>query len=472
MSDKDLFPELDDLFRPRSVAIIGLPQGMKTGKLFLFALQDMGFSGPIYAVNPNASVIDGIRCYPGILDVAGDVDMAIILVGRQAAPDVVRQCAQKGVKAAVLFTAGYRETGTEEGRRIEQQMVQTARQAGMRLFGPNCMGIYAPRAGLSFFPGLSREPGRLGLISHSGSLANILGRQAKEKGLAFSKAVSLGNEADLQSADFLAYFADDPETEVIGGYIEGIKDGPYFFRALQVAAAAKPVILWRVGLTPEGGRAASSHTGALAGSEKIWNGLVNQCGAVSVFGWDQWVETMMAFYLLPKAAGRRMAIISGPGGLAVSAAEAVGRQGLQMAELSGHTVDALAGHVPPTGTSLANPVDVSLTAHMDMNIFARAASLVAADPGVDAVTVIGSGLDEATNDQYIEAMIRAHRESGKPFLAVAIAGMPPDTGEKFCRAGVPFFDTAEKAMAAYARVADYYERPARPAGSAGLAASR
>ncbi len=456
-ANDSIFKELDALFKPRSIAIVGLPQGMKTGKLFLLALQDMGFPGPIYPVNPKAERIDGLSCYPSVSAIDAQVDLAIVLVARQLAPQVVAECAQKGVKSVVLFTAGYKETGTEAGRRIEAELVETARSGGMRLFGPNCMGIYAPRSGLSFFPGLSKEAGHLGLISHSGSLANIIGRQAEEKGLAFSKVVSLGNEADLQCADFLTYFADDPETMVIGGYIEGVKDGGYFLDALKTAAAKKPVILWRVGLTPEGSRAAASHTGALAGKERIWQGLMNQCGVISVAGWAEWVETLMAFYLLPQVSGKRLAIISGPGGLAVSAAEAVGREGLEMAGLSKRTVDALSQTIPPTGTSLANPVDVSLTAHMDMRIFARTAALVAADPGVDAVVMIGSGLDEDTNKQYAEAMINARNSSGKPFLIVAIPGMPQEAGRVFCRAGLPFYETAEKAISAYARLIHYYK---------------
>lgn len=457
MAQKDQrFKQLDELFRPRSVAIVGLPQGMKTGKLFLTALQDMGFAGPIYPVNPKAAVIDGLTCYPAVSAISDPVDLAIILVGQQFAPDVVKKCAAKGVKAVVLFTAGYKETGTEAGRRIEAEMVETARAAGMRIFGPNCMGLYVPRTGLSFFPGLSREPGHLGLISHSGSLANILAGQAESKGLAFSKAISLGNEADLQCADFLDYFAQDAETRVIGGYIENIKSGTYFLDALKKAAAVKPVILWKVGLTPEGSRAASSHTGALAGSEKIWRGVINQCGAIQVAGWEQWVNTMMAFYLLPHATGKRMAIISGAGGMAVAAAEAAGRQGLKLAEISSTTANKLAKHLPPSGTSRANPFDLSLAAHMDPTFFIHAAGLVAADPHVDAVVVIGSGLDESTNNQYVAAMIEARRQSGKVFLIVAIPGMPAETGKAFCRAGLPFFETAEEAMAAYARVTAYY----------------
>jgi acyl-CoA synthetase (NDP forming) len=456
LENKLLFSQLDELFYPKSVAIVGLPQGMKTGKLFLLALRDMGFSGPIYPVNPNADIIDGLICYPDVASIDAPVDMAIVLVGRDAAPEIVKQCAQKGIKGVVLFTAGYRETGTEKGRRLEEEMVVTARAAGMRLFGPNCMGLYVPASGLSFFPGLCRKSGGLGLISHSGSLANIIGREAEKMGLAFSKAVSLGNEADLQSADFLSYFAQDPQTSLIGVYLEGVKDGRYFFDALKAASCKKPVVLWRVGLTEEGGRAACSHTGAMAGSEKIWDGLIRQSGAVAVAGWDQWVETMMAFYLLPQASGRRVAIISGPGGLAVSAAEAVGRQGLELAELCRETKQHLAAYVPPTGTSLSNPVDVSLNAHMDMDIFRNAAKAVAADHGVDAVCVIGSGLDEKTNNAYIDAMIRAQNESGKPFLIVGIAGMPQETGPRLCSAGLPFFQTPERAMGAYDRVTGYH----------------
>jgi acyl-CoA synthetase (NDP forming) len=431
---------------------------MKTGKLFLLALMDMGFPGPIYPVNPSAEVIDGLTCYPSVSAIEAEVDLVIVLVSQNLAPGVVRECAAKGVKGVVLFTAGYKETGTDEGRRMEEEMVEMARAAGMRLFGPNCMGLYVPRTGLSFFPQLSREPGFLSLISHSGSLTNIIGRLGEQKGLAFSKVVSLGNESDLQSADFLTYFAQDEETKVIGGYLEGIKDGPYFLKALKEASSKKPVILWKVGLTAEGGRAAASHTGALAGSEEVWQGVIKQCGAVAVEGWDDWIETIMAFYLLPPCTGKRAAIISGPGGLAVSAAEAIGRNGLKMAELSPKTKQELSKVVPPTGTSLANPIDVSLTAHLDLNIFIQTAGLVAADPGVDLVVIIGSGMDEDSNNKYMEAMIQAQKTHQKPFLMVAIPGMPSDSGQSFCRAGIPFFHTAEKAVKAYAKVAEYYSR--------------
>ena len=447
--------DIDALFHPQSLAIVGLPQGMKTGKLFLIALQDMGFSGPIYPVNPKAEEIDGLTCYRNLADIPGPVDLAIVLVPQHSMLDVARQCADKGVKGVVLFTAGGKELGTEEGRHNEAALVELARTTGMRILGPNCMGLYAPRSGLSFFPGMSQEPGGVGLISHSGSLSNILGRMADEKAISFSKVVSLGNECDLNAADFLAYLAQDDETRVIGAYLENIKDGPLFLKSLQQASVNKPVILWKVGLTPEGGRAAASHTGALAGSAEIWQGVVRQGGAVSVVGFERWVDYLMGFSMLTGELGDRMAVISGPGGLAVGAAEACGANGMKLADLSPETVEKLGAFIPPTGTSLRNPIDVSLTASLEIDMYIESARLAAADPNVDAVVVAGCGLSDETNEKYTSGMIEAQKEFGKPFLMVNIPGFDPALASRFCKAGVPFFDSSERALDCYAQVRRY-----------------
>jgi acyl-CoA synthetase (NDP forming) len=198
---------------------------MKTGRLFLMALLDQGYPGHIYPVNPQAKEIDGLKAYPSVASIPGAVDLAIVLVPHDRTLSVIQECAAKGVKGAVLFTAGYKETGTDEGKALEEELVRVARSSGMRLIGPNCMGFYCPKTGLSFFPRLSREPGPVGIISHSGSLANILGRIAPQRGIRFSKVVSLGNECDLTSTDFLMYLARDPDTLLIGIYLEGISRG-------------------------------------------------------------------------------------------------------------------------------------------------------------------------------------------------------------------------------------------------------
>jgi acyl-CoA synthetase (NDP forming) len=451
-TDPKVIDHIDALFHPRSIAIIGAPRGMKPGAVFLTGLLDQGFPGPIYLVNPRATEINGLKTYAKIADIPGPVDLAIILVSSTQALKAVRECAARGVKGALLFTAGFKETGTEEGRALEEEMVRAARAGGMRLIGPNGMGLYCPKTGLSFFPGAPKESGPVGIISHSGSLASILVGIASGKGIRFSKVISSGNDCDLTAADFLSYLVRDSDTGLIGGYIEGIKDGPYFLRALKEASLQKPVILWKVGLTPEGARASASHTGALAGSRRIWGAVERQTGVVSVVGFEAWVDALMGFTLLPSAGGPKMAVISGPGGLAVSAAEACGNEGLRLASLSDQTRSRLAAFVPSAGTSLKNPVDVSLTAHMDLSIFRQSVEVVSADPEVDAVVIIGSGLDREQHQVYAQDIIALHQASPKPLIIVKIAGHETDQDQALCQAGIPCFDSPERAMHTYALV--------------------
>jgi acyl-CoA synthetase (NDP forming) len=456
MSTKaNLIKQIDDLFNPQSIAIVGAPRGIKSGSVFLSALLEQGFSGKIYPVNPRADNINGLKAFASVADIPATVDLAIVLVPHQHSIAVLRECAAKGVKGAILFTAGYKETGTREGKALEEELVKVARSAGMRLIGPNGMGLYSPKTGLSFFPRMSKDPGPVGIVSHSGSLTNILGVMASQKGIKFSKVISSGNECDLCAADFFTYLGNDPQTGVIGSYLEGIKNGSEFFKALRQASLKKPVILWKVGLTPEGCRASASHTGALAGSRRIWQSVVRQCGAVAVVGFEAFVDALMGFSLLPSEVGPRLAIISGPGGPAVAAADACGNEGLELAGLSGHTRSELAKFVPSTGTSLQNPVDVSLSAHFDLDIFRKSAETVVADPGVDAVVIIGCGMTPEDNRRFVDNMIKVQKDYRKPLLMVEIPGFDPTLGQQFCEAGLPFFNSAERAIHTYALAYKY-----------------
>lgn len=441
--------QIDSLFHPRSVAVVGVPRGMKMGKLFLVALRDQGFPGTIYPVNPEAGEIDGLRAYPSVLAIPEPVDLAILLVPHHKSLPVLKECAKRGVRGAVLFTAGFGETGTQQGQALERELAALAKESGMRIIGPNCMGIYAPGSGLSFFPELPKEAGPIGMISQSGSLGNILGRLAHQKGLRFSKVVSIGNQCDLTASDFMEYLALDPDTGLITAYLEGVRDGRRFLETLRLACRNKPVLLWKVGLTPEGAKAAMSHTGSLGGSGEIWKAVAAQAGATLVEGFEAWVDALMSFAFLDRPIGARVAILSGPGGLAVSAAEACGKEGLMLAELSEATKKKLSQVVPPTGTSLMNPVDVGLTASFDMKIYVESAKALALDPGVDVVLVIGMGFSQEANRQYAQAMIQLRRETGKPFLMVNIPGFDPEMGKAFLEAGVPFFETAERALKSY-----------------------
>ncbi len=449
--------QIEELFYPRSVAVVGPPRGMKMGKVFLMGLKEQGFCGPIYPVHPSAREIDGIKAYPSLGAIPGPVDLAIVLVGHELAMPVVRECAAKKVKGVVLFTAGYKETGTEEGRKQEDELVRIARSRGMRIIGPNCMGLCCPESGLGFFPQMSTEPGRLGVISHSGSLTNILGRIAPRRGLSFSKVVSLGNECDLNSTDFLAYLGRDPKTEVIGAYLEGIKDGRRFARVLSQTSLRKPVILWKVGLTQEGSRAAASHTGAVANAREVWEAAVLQCGGVSAEGFEDWVDSLVAFSFFSHGIGDRVAIISGPGGLAVAAAEACGKEGLRLAELSAQTRARLAEFVPRIGTSLRNPIDVGMSASIDIEIYTRGLRAVAADRAVDALVMVGAGFTPEANELYKEAVVQCRHDYGKPILMVNIAGFEHGLMRAYLEAGVPLFDSVERAIRAYANVWRYQE---------------
>jgi len=454
-SPQDLITQIDGLLNSRSVAVVGVPRGLKTGSVFLTALLDQGYSGQIYPVNPQADEIAGLKSYPRVADIPGPVDLAIVLVPQPKTLDVVRQCAAKGVKGAVLFTAGFSETGTREGATLERELVHTARAGGMRLIGPNGMGLYSPKTGLSFFPGVSKDPGPVGMISHSGSLTNILGTIAESKGIRFSKVISSGNECDLTAADFLTYLGNDSDTALIGAYIEGIKNGPYFLDALRQASLNKPVIMWKVGLTAEGARASASHTGALAGSRDIWQGVLQQSGAIAVVGFEALTDALMGFAMFPSNPGDRIAVISGPGGLAVSAAEACGREGLRLADFLPETRSKLSNLISFSGTSVLNPVDVSLTAHFDLEIFFQSTRITAADPGVDAIIVIGCGLTPETNQIYVDGMIQVQQECQKPILAVKIPGFDPKYSQQLCRGGIPFFDSAERAVHTYALAVQY-----------------
>jgi acyl-CoA synthetase (NDP forming) len=450
--------QFDAIFNAKSIAVVGAPRGLKTGKLFLMALIEQGFPGPIYPVNPEADQIDGLKAYPSVSAIPYQVDLAIILVPHYRTLAAVRECAAKGVRGAVLFTAGYKETGAEEGKILEAQLADVTRDSGMRIFGPNCMGIYAPRTGLSFFPGISRDAGRVGFVSHSGSLANILAHMGPSRGLRFSKSISLGNECDVTAAEMLEYLADDSETGVIGAYLEDIKDGPGFLNIVREAARRKPVILWKVGLTEEGSRAAAAHTGALAGAAEIWRAVVKQAAAVSVVGLEAMSDSLMGFSMLPQTLGDRIAVLSGPGGMAVAAAEACGTEGLRLAQITPETAAALSEFIPPTGTSLANPIDVGLTPFLQMDLFAKAARCLAADPNVDAVVAIGGGMTREANEMYAESIIRCRDHCHKPFLVVNIPGFDSWFAKKFLDAGVPFFDSAERALAVYSQALTYYRR--------------
>jgi acyl-CoA synthetase (NDP forming) len=442
------------LFEPESVAVVGVPREPRPGQLFLQALLDPGYGGRIYPVNPNADEILGLRCYPSVTSLPEAVDLAIIVVPTAHAASVVRECAEKGVKAAIVFTAGFSELGTEEGRERAAELMAAARDGRPRMVGPNCMGVYVPKTGLGTFPGLPSEQGPIAFVSQSGSLSNRMAWTGSERGLAFSKVISVGNQADLEISDFLEYLAEDPETEIISAYIEGARDGRRLWRALRAAGQRKHLVVWKVGRTQSGARAASSHTGSLAGEAAIWAGLLRQAGAIQVRDMDELFDIIVALRHIGRPRGRRMAIVTGPGGPAVSAADACEEAGLVLAELSESTKQRLGRFVPSAGTSVRNPVDVGLQLGRAAELYLRSLEATAADPGVDAVVVIGGSSQAGDWEAHLDAMGALAREAAKPVLHVSFGPSNPQLDRALAARGLASFASAEKALQTYARVLD------------------
>ena len=312
---------LEALFRPQSIAVVGASANQQSqGYEFVQALVEIGFPGPVHPVNPKLDELLGQKAYPRLEAIPGPVDFVISAVPASAALELVEGAKAKGAKLIHLFTARFSETGRDDAAALERELKRRVKESGIRVIGPNCMGLYYPKVKLTFDPRLPAESGDVGFLTQSGSHAfRVVGR-GKERGLRFSKVVSYGNALDLDEADFLDHFADDPDTRVIGAYVEGIHDGRRFFAALRRAAAQKPVVVLKGGRSPGGHAAASSHTAALAGQMDVWRGAVRQAGAVEVRTINELIDMLVAFEYAGPATGNRVAVLGGAGGETVESA--------------------------------------------------------------------------------------------------------------------------------------------------------
>jgi acyl-CoA synthetase (NDP forming) len=352
------FAALDGIFHPRSVAVVGASTQQGPGS-FVSAIQEMGFTGGLFPVNPKAEEINGLRCYPRLTEIPGDVDHVISSVPLRFVEQLVEDCAEKHVKVLHFFTAGFSETGDADASALEERVLARARELGIRVIGPNCMGLYVPSSGLSFMPGMPVEPGPVALLSQSGANAGEFCRTGAVRGLRYSKVVSYGNGADLRESELLEYVAEDPESEIVACYIEGLRDGARFVRAMR-KASHKPVVVLKGGRTEAGTRAANSHTGSLAGALQVFDAAVRQAGGVRVDRMDELVDAIVAFRYVRGLAGPRAAIVGGGGGYSVLASDDLAAAGLQMPPLPDATQRRLLEFTPVAGTSMRNPVDTSV----------------------------------------------------------------------------------------------------------------
>ena len=469
--------DLSLLLNPRVLAVVGASaSGITPGNEFIRHSRALGFKGRIVPIHPNAPMVEGLPAAKSLAEVGEPVDFAYIAIKAEDVPGIIAGAA--GIlRYAQVMSSGFGEVAA--GRDLERRLVEAARSAGVRVLGPNCLGVYSPRGRMSFIGGSSGEPGSVGVITQSGGLAADVILRGQNRGLCFSGVVTLGNSADLGPADLLEFFLADTVTKVIGLYAEDIKDGRTFFRTLRAARGAKPVVMLVGGQTAQGRRAAASHTGSLVSGTEIWRGLAQQTGLVLVDTLDQLLDVLLAFQTLPPRSERptRGCVLFGNGGGAsVLAADAFDRRGLEVPPLSPGALAELEALQLPPGTSIGNPVDaptLTLRQH-DGRMAEKILNIVLAHADPDALVMhLNLPMFMASADQradflhiLVEALIRARaRHSSSAHIALVLRSDGSEAVERrrrdfrgaVVRQGIPVYDEMTNVADALAGLA-FYER--------------
>lgn len=352
--------QMEALFHPDSIAVVGSmdPENhMNIAHQYVRALVDFGYEGQLYPINPHGGEICGLNIYPSILDVPGPVDFVICCVAASSTPTFVEECVTKGVKAMFFFTAGFSETGEDDGARWEHEILEIARRGDLRIIGPNCMGVYCPESRITFGPDFPKDSGSVGFLCQSGGNTFYVIRAAAARGIRFSQAISYGNASDINECDLLEHFAKNDNTSVIIAYIEGVKQGQRFLRVVKEAANKKPVIILKAGKSEAGGRTAASHTAALAGTSAPWDSLFKQTGAISVSSLEELIDVTLPFIFFPAPQGRRVGIVGVGGGASVLAADACESAGLTVPPFPTEISNELKRLIPVRGNIFTNPID-------------------------------------------------------------------------------------------------------------------
>ncbi len=466
--------EIAAVFDPRSIAVIGASRDSEKERLqgWTGRLLQFGYRGQIYPVNPLSDEILGLKTYHFIGDIPGPVDYAIVSVQADLVPKAVAECSNKGVRAVHVFTAGFSETGKERGEKLQEEIKSIIRNSSTRVVGPNCMGVYCPRSGLTFDTRFSRESGTVALVSQTGVGARQFIYSANQRGITFSKAVSYGNAVDLDSTDFLEYLTNDPETKLIVLYIEGVRDGRRFYRMVSECVRKKPVIILKSGLSESGAGAVASHTASLGGSRRIWQAVFNQTGAIPVETLEEAIEQIVALSYMPMIRGRRIGIVGRGGGPGVIAVDICEREGLSVPELTTETRAQLERITPAeAGSSVRNPVEVGIGTSGASPDYARGIEIVASDPQVDLVIthlnpegyIHYGGLGNWSEDLR-SMLLESSKIISKPLMVVLAQGQTIETfgpinrlSRELMEAGLPVFPSMEDAIKAVSKTIRYYE---------------
>ncbi|MEE8398162.1 MAG: CoA-binding protein [Desulfobacterales bacterium] len=380
---KDIVEQLDPIFKPRSIAIIGASKDpTKWGGMMLDSVLSSQYRGRVYPVNPQAKRIRGVKAYPSVLDIPGDVDLAVFTVPAKHMPGVMAQSVEKGVKGGLVISADFAETG-ETGRKLQEETVKIARKGGIRFVGPNGNGLQSSISRLSLCPFPLTRPGPVGFITQSGTFGGLVTRAAMEKGFGISKFVAIGNQADLTVADYIEYLSHDKDTQVIGLYVEGIKDGRRFLDVARQVSKEKPIIAVKGGGTEHGARATLSHTASIAGTDEIFDAMCRQAGIIRVPEVGHLFTMAEALCGQPIPKGNRIAIIAN-GGQGVAISDCLSRLGMDVPEFTPSDARALKNLMPPHAPTPRNPVDYAAGA-MDPQDEIRVVEMLASLDYVDGI---------------------------------------------------------------------------------------
>lgn len=452
---------LETIFSPTSVAVVGAsPDPNRLGHVVLKNIIDNGYTGTVYPIHPSADEVLGLKAYPTIMALPAVPDLVVVVIPPQHVLAVVDDCGQKGVKGLVVITAGFKEVGGE-GKELERQLLARVRKYGMRMVGPNCLGVIDTVSHLNAsFAALMPADGEIAFMSQSGAMCTAILDWSKNQGIGFSRFVSLGNKADVDEVALLHAWNRDPHSKVILAYLEGINDGPGFIEAAREVTKNTPVIAIKSGTTAAGTKAASSHTGSLAGSEAAYEAAFSQSGILRARTMNELFDLAMLFSYQPLIEGNRIAIVTNAGGPGIIATDAVERSGLKMASFTQETIARLRAELPPTA-NFFNPIDVIGDARSDRYRIGLDAAL--ADPGVDAALVLLTPQAQSDLIETCDVIIELARHYGKPVVTSFMGGYSLGPAKaKLAANHIPNYTFPERAVQSLSSMERYSTWRKRP----------
>ncbi len=451
---------LEALLRPKNIAIIGASRAPgKVGHAILANLIEGGYEGRIIPVNPTADEILGRVCYASLAVAETPIDLGIVVVPPRVVMEAVSDCVHSGAKAIILITAGFKEVG-EEGARLEQEVARLCRSHGIRLLGPNCLGLINTENRMNAsFAAQMPKPGGISVVSQSGALCTAILDWSAGRGVGLAKLVSIGNKADLNEVDLLSALAEDDQTKVIACYLESITAGDQFIKVAESVTSIKPVVVLKAGTTAAGGKAASSHTGSLAGADIAYGAAFRRAGVIRADNFEALFDIATALSMQPLPKGRRVAVITNAGGPGIMAADAVENVGLEVKPLAESISTALKQRLP-AAASVGNPIDVLGDA--DPERYATALDAALSDETVDAVVVILTPQAMSHPEATAGAIVRSLRDD-KPVLASFMGGLNVMSArEGLAAASLPDYPSPERAVAALHAMYEYAQWRRRP----------